>query len=226
MMETQKYVDMLFLQEEMEVLNEVELKVFLQKLLPEVKMKKFLTKVAGTIDKKRPFETLLKVKKLFAPLPNITTESIDSFMSRKYKNYLPLKKVARTVLRNSIPDASDRMIDTAATFVTISSMVAKKGEKIDERTRLKQQIKECVMKVRKFIDANEEEAEKRRIGKEEFADIAIAFVIISMASAVGLALAFGIYTILSTIAGLLAPLMVIAAIVAAIFIAVRIVIIT
>jgi hypothetical protein len=200
-----EYIDILYLHEELLQLNEIDLSAAIRKLTPESKTKNMVKNIATSLDKKDKSKSLKKIKTIVTAVPKVKPQSIDNHISSKYSDYKKMKKTADVVLKNSLPEVSIKVRDIASTFLSVSSMVAKKKNlNIEPTTNLKNNIKLFVTKVRSFVDFDEDEQEKKKSGleKEDIADLSVAWVIVTMSTALAVGLGTGMYGVLTAIAAL------------------------
>jgi hypothetical protein len=196
-----KYLEVLEIKEEFISLNEVEFSQLISMLTPETKTKTLVKKINSSINKKDPVKTLKTIKNILSFLPDISSKKIDSFIKSKIPDFIKLKQLANTILKNSLPGTSDNVIDYASSFLVVSSfIVEKRDQNIQPKENLKKRLKEFVLKTRKFMDENEPEEEKSKKGggfqKEDLPDLAVAWVIVIMSTAFMTGIGTGFYFIL------------------------------
>ena len=114
---------------------------------------------------------------------------------------MPMKKTASQILKNSLPNVSEKSQSAASSFLALASMFGKKDEKnMNPNDMLKRNIKEFVFRVRKFGETFEssEEGKKEgsRISKEDLPDLAVAWIIVVMSTAFAIGVGAGIYGVL------------------------------
>lgn len=194
-----KYLELLEIKEELIALNEIDLNSLISKLTPEAKTKAIIKKMRSSVDKKNPVKSMKAIKKILNFVPAFEAKKLDSFIQSKFSGHKSLKATAKTILKNSLPDASDTSIDFASTFLAVSATIAEKGkEKISPRDNLKNRIKEFVIRTRKFMDEHEEEAEKEQglFTKENLPDLAVGWIIVVMATAFATGIGGGVFLVL------------------------------
>jgi len=198
-----KYLDSFYLQEELNMLNEFDLTKLSSKIPTDEKANGILKKLNSSINMNKPKESLVKMKKVVSGLPSINTSSVESFATKKIKNYKAMKGMSQKIIENSLPGISNNMVNNAAIFLAISSNFSKKDEKVSQQDVLKRNIKTFVLKVRKFADDFDDSEEKKKTSvfqKEDIPDLAVAWVIVAMATAIAIGFGTGIYAILTSIA--------------------------
>jgi hypothetical protein len=203
------YLEQLDLIAGLELIKEIDLKDFAKKLAPS-QLKGIISKFKSSFDIKKPDKIIKAVKA--TKIPVVKPGIIDKFIGSKVPDYKKNKAAAKTILKNSIGNAKDLSIDAAATFIAIKSMFKKKGEKDDPKGILKKNIKEFVLKARKF--QSEYEAlpeEKQKIPKDVLGDYIVGATIISLGLAFLAFVGAGVYVILTSIATLIYPIIPIAA---------------
>jgi len=159
------------------------------------------------VDKRKPFETIKKLKPILSFLPTVKIETVDKYFSSKISQYKSFKKLSETILKNSLPEISDKSNNIASSFLALSSFIVQKGEEsIEPRENLKTRIKQFVIKTRKFMEeqSSEEKIKSGRFQKEDIPDLAVAWVIIVMAITFAAGIGMGSYVLLSALAGLIA----------------------
>jgi len=205
-----KYLDTLYLKEELIQLNEVEFSSFLSKLEPESKTKKLTKNIKSSLNKKDPVKSLKKIKMLLNIVPKgLKFKSIEKIAVQKIDGYKKMKQTAGIVLKNSLPGMSKKINEFAATFLAVSSVMAKKKNKnLTPQQNLKNQIQDFVMQVRKFESdhggmEDEKESKGGGITTENMTDIAVAWVIIAMSTAIAVGGGIGAYVLLTSLTGVL-----------------------
>ncbi|MFW9871761.1 MAG: hypothetical protein ACFFG0_01580 [Candidatus Thorarchaeota archaeon] len=198
----EKYLEILNIKSELEQLNEADFSNLISKFTPEAKTKNLVRKMSSNINKKDPVKSLKNINSIFSFVPTMSSKKIDGFIGSKVKEFNSLKRMADVILKNSLPDISDSARDYASSFVAVSSFVTDKNKKdIKIKDNLKLRIKEFVLRTRKFMDEHEPEVEKKgsRIQKEDLPDLAIAWTIVVMSTAIALGIGTGSYILLATI---------------------------
>lgn len=203
-----KYLDLFYLQEDLVHLNEEDLAKVASKFADEKKTMMLAKNIQKTLNTDDPVKSLKRVKQMMPPVPIKNVSSIDRYFSSKYSEYKKLKNTTTNILKNSLSQGmSDKMIDLASSFLVIHSMVIKKGDKnLTHTQNLKNSIKDFVMKTRKFADDfdDEEQSTKKQpiIQKEDIPDLAVAWTIVVMASALAIGLGTGLFHIMMAIASI------------------------
>jgi len=206
------YLEHLYVQEELMTLFEVDMNQIIAKFTPD-KLKSITKKVQGSINKKDPFKSMKLIKTVTKIIPTVNVATVDKYMASKVKEYNSMKKMAEVVIKNSFSGASKQAVAIASSAITVLSLVGKKNEKITLKENLKKNVKEFVVRARKFgEDYNEDDKETSGFQKEDLPDLAVAWVIITMGTAVAVALGTGGFMILSGVASLLMPAMIIIAV--------------
>ncbi len=201
-----RYFEILYIQEDLTNINEIDLTAFIQKLTPESKTKTLVKKIKGVVNEKDPLQSMKKVGAVVKHLPTLKISSIDKFLGLKIKEFGPLKKTSKTILANSVPGLSKQSLEIASSFLAFSSMITKKGEKFTTKQNLKKNATVFVSKVRKFgedYSADPEKNKGRGLQKEDIPDLAVAWVIIAMSTALAVGLISGMYIISGAIAGMI-----------------------
>jgi hypothetical protein len=169
------YLEDLYILEELEMLNEVELKKAIEKFLPREKMKSVIRKLQQILNPGNPKETLKKMKAL--GIPRIETKKIISYLDGKSDVFAKNRKKAEVVLKNSLPEAQRKIIPLAATVVAIKSVTRSKREPDKNPDKaLKDSLREFVGEVREV-----EEDHKEKINKDALLDYAIGAVTVTIA---------------------------------------------
>jgi len=182
------YLQHLFTQEEF--INEVDLKTLVSKTTPE-KIKSILKGIKNIINKTTtPVQSLKKIKRLTKNISVPSVGDIDKILASKVKKYKLMKQKTKTVIKNSIPGISEKALDIASSSIVVFSMMSRTTNKITLEKNLKKNIQEFVMRVRRFVE--EEEETKKSISKQDIADLAVAWIIVVM----GIAVATGGFMIL------------------------------
>lgn len=204
------YLEQLDLREELELVQEIDLKDFSKKL-NLAKLKGIASKLKNSFDIKNPNKIIKAVKS--AKIPSVKPSTIDKIIGSKVPTYKKNKASAKVVLKNSLGKANELSIDAAATFIALKSMYKKKDEKDNPNGILKRNIKEFVLKARKFQSEYESlpENKERAIPKDVLADYAIGATIVVLAIALAAGVGSGVYLILSSISTLIWPVLPIAA---------------
>ena len=171
--------------------------------LPKVD-KGLVQKLKGSINKKDPIGSMKKIKMLKPPgfKPN-TISKIENYLSKKFKKFGVFKSTSSAVIKNSLPGISPKMLDLSSGFLAFSSMITKKEDaKKDPKILLKMNIKKFVTECRKFGEdySDEENKVKAKMRPGDIADLSVAWVIISMASATAIGVISGTFIISGAIA--------------------------
>lgn len=196
-----------------QVLLELNIKRLVKVVSPFNKISPILKRLYIKIskDKTDVEKSLQTTRKSLSFLPKVSYEDIKSYFEKKVPQFQKLHNKTFTILRNSVPDASDRKLDKAATFVVLKSFTKKQNENTTVDANLNKNIQMLVFKIRKFIDENEEQRKKKKLTKEELTDLAVAWAVVVSSLALTLALGAGLYTVLSSISTWLMPLTLLAA---------------
>jgi hypothetical protein len=183
------------------VLNEAGMKAIISKFTPESKTIALVKKLNASVDKKDPLKSLKKVKSLLSFVPKVPAAKVDSFLGSNIPDYKKFKTTSNTVLKNSLSDVNPKVLDYASSFLALSAFIVPKGKNIAPDKNLKTNIKDFVMKTRKFIDDHEEKIDKTPlISKEDLPDIAVASVIITTAIGLAGGIIYGSWVVASAIA--------------------------
>lgn len=205
-----EYLDILYLQEEFEILNEFDVKGALSRLVPYISSKNLFQNIDKNLNVKKPIESMKKIKKLLPPMPEVSIEAMEKFISSKFTEFKGLMKTSSTVLDNSLPGASEYSKNLAAFAISFSSLFKGKDEPDDikPKDKLKQNIKNFVYKTRKFSDMYESnnEIEKKSGGNADAVDIAVASVAITGMIVLALGLIAGGIFIVPAISHLISAL--------------------
>jgi hypothetical protein len=209
-----KYLEVIYLQEDLVTINELDLKGFISKLSPESKTKSLAKKISGMVNPKKPIGSLKKVSAAVKFLPTIKKSSFDKYMVSKVDNYKVLKNKSEVIVRNSLPSVSKDAVDMASTFLAVSTMfVPKKDKNITKDKLLKRNVQTFVTKVRKFGDDYEDQERKESaLKKEDIPDLAVAWVIVVMSLAIGVAVYSGLVLTFGALASFLPWVMLVIAI--------------
>lgn len=148
-----EYLEQLYLLEEIELIEEVDLKKVIQKISPKRNLEELSNKFKK-ISKQKPKEMVNSVLKL--NVPSVKPSQIDSYFSKKGKEYKRLNKKAETVIKNSLPEASPKMVDAAATYVTVRSFLKMKKEPDNLDMRFRENVKNFISDVRERDDEVDE----------------------------------------------------------------------
>jgi hypothetical protein len=195
-----EYLKVLEIQDELVSLNEFELKNLISKLTPESKTKALIKDLSKSTNKRDPIKSLKRVSKLLKFLPTVELKKIDSYMKSKTTDYVKFKRMADVVVGNSLPGISDKARDFSSSFLAVTAFVVPKGKDIDPAKNLKNNIKTFVFKTRKFMDEQEDNVKKSGLQKEDLPDLAVAWVIVLMTTALAAGLGTGAYLVLAAIA--------------------------
>lgn len=184
-------------------LNEVYVREELN--LPKVDFKGFVNKSKKIVDEKDPKGSINRILKISPPgIKPSMLKTIDNYASSKYDKYDKMKNDTARIVKNSIEGVSPKMAQIAASYLVISSMFGKKNQQnMTHEAMLKTNIKEFVVKTRKFgEDYSDEEEEKKnkRLRPSDYADLSVAWVIVVMSTALAIGIGGGIYIFLKVIA--------------------------
>lgn len=216
MIKVDDYLELLFLQEGIEQLNEADVEKVTSKL--ESKSKTLVMQLKNAFNPKKPKDTISRMNKLVSFIPKLDVKKVDKYLSKKVKDFKKMKGLSLKVLENSIPDANKNLIEGVSSLVVVLSLFSKKGENKSSTEILKSNLKELVMKTRKFADDFDTEgtsSSKGLIPPEYITDIAIALAAITIALSIltlavmgGMALQSGIALVFTGIAAV-APTLVV-----------------
>lgn len=166
--------------------------------------KALVSKIKGNLDPKNPVASLKKISKLVpSGLKGNTVPKVDSYLSSRVKNYDKLKNTASQVVRNSIRGVSPKLSELAGSLLAISSMVSKKSQtNINPEKNLKNNIKDFVIKCRKFGEDYEDEEEKKgtKLRPSDYSDMVVAFAIVSIGIVIIASLITGGWVVFSALA--------------------------
>lgn len=221
-----KYLKELYIKEDDEYIIETDLKAALSKMTSSKKTQSILKGFSKTLNNKNPIGSLKQISSKIKYIPTIKTSSIDKYLTPKLSEFKKLKNTANVILTNSVPNISKESNQLASTFLAISSMYTKKSEKnLSPNQKMKNNSKEFVMRVRKFMDDNDDEetSKSRGFQKEDLPDLAVAWVIVAMATALAIGMGTGIIMVTTAIAGFLPWAMLLLTVVAALALAGKII---
>lgn len=200
------YLEQLYLTEQIELLDEGVLKDIVKKLVPESKIKSVISKLKKSFDIKKP-EKIIKAAKGIK-IPAVNPKIIDKTIGSKVPLFRKNKAIAKPILKNSLPKAKDKSIEAAATFVALQSLFKKKGETENLKAILRKNIKDFVLRARKFeSDYESQPEEKQTIPADVLGDYIIGSVIIILALVTMGYLMSGVYAIVSLIVGIFSGLL-------------------
>lgn len=198
------YLEQLQLSEDLEFIEEVDFKAFAKKIIPDVKLKGVVSKLKSSFDIKKPEKIIKAAKSIKVPL--VKPGVIDRLIGSKVPGYSKNKATAKAVLKNSVGGAKETSLDAASSFIAIQSMFKKKGEKDNPKEILRNNIKQFVLRARKFQSEYESiPEEKRAIPKDVIADYVIGATIIVLALGFVTLIGSGLYVVLTGIASLIFP---------------------
>lgn len=174
--------------------------------LPKMDVKNTINKMKKVIDIKDPEGSMKKLKGIAPPgFSEKTVKKMDSFLSKKSKDYNKMKRTASQVVKNSIGKISPKMADVAGSFIAFSSMFAPKNSKnINPQANLKNNIKKFISKARGFGEDFEDDAENKKLSVSNWVDIAVGWTIVVTALALAIGIGGGVFVFLSGLAGGLA----------------------
>lgn len=190
------YIESLYLRDKR--LVEFDLNKISKKLTPESKLKSWFKDYNSAVKKRDGKGVTKQLKKL--PIPKMTLAIVDKAASVTDSGYKKRKLLSKRVIENSLPGTTNKSTDIAASFLSLlSSLKASKNDNRSESDRLKQYLKEFVIKSRKFMDEHEGEVEKKdkrtAFQKEDLPDLAVAWTIVVMTT--GLSVAVSIFIVFS-----------------------------
>lgn len=191
------YLEDLYLLEELEQLNEVELKKAIEKFTPRNKLMNVAKKLQKVVDMQNPKETLKKLKSL--GIPNVKFKKVVSYLDKKSDIFEKNRKKAEIIIKNSLPEADRKLIPIAATVVAIKSITKPKRKPGNDPDKLlKNSLREFVGEVREV-----EEEHQEKIKREMLLDYAIGAVIVSIALGIIFLILHGGLAILAFIKGII-----------------------
>ena len=193
------YLEQLNISEDLELLEEADFKALAKKLVPDVKLKGVVSKLKSSFDIKKPEKIIKAVKAINIPI--VKPKTIDKIIGSKIPGYSKNKATAKVILKNSMTGAKETSLDAAASFIALQSMFKKKGEKDDPKGILKNNIKQFVLRARKF--QSEYEAipeEKRVIPKDVLVDYVLGATIVVLALGFVTLIGSGLYVVITTVA--------------------------
>lgn len=191
------YLEDLYLMEELEQLNEIELKKAIEKFTPRNKLRNVAKKLQKVVDMQNPKETLKKLKAL--GIPDIKIKKVVSYLDNKSEIFEKNRKKAEIIIKNSLPEADRKLIPIAATVVAIKSITKPKREPSNDPDKLlKNSLREFVGEVRQV-----EEEHQEKIKREMLLDYAIGAVIVSIALGIIFLILHGGLAILAFIKGII-----------------------
>ena len=192
------YLEVLHFNNEVDIINEGILDIF-----PKLDFKKYYKQMLQNLDKRDPLKSLQKIEKLVPTgiTKNLITK-VENQLYKKVDKYKKLKMTSQNILKNSLPEISDSMLDFSSSFLAISSFAVKnrEGTLTPEKTLVKN-LKEFVYKVQTYTDDYDETTSKTKLAKATYTDMIVGFVVISTALAIITGLFFGGYLIGSLIGG-------------------------
>lgn len=222
-MDINTYLESLYIQEDVAYIMESDLKTALSKLSPVSKTKNLLSSFSKVLDDKIPVKSLKKIQLKTKFIPKFKTTSVDKYLTSKYSEYKSMKSLSKTILTNSLPNISKESNETASIFLSISTLYMKKGEKnLKPKDRLKNNTKDFVLRVRNFMDSNDDQVKEDGFSKEDLPDLAVAWAIVSMATAIAIGLGTGIISVAFAFAGFLPWGMLLIVVVAALALLVKV----
>lgn len=187
------YIDSLYFRED-ESLLEINFSQVIKRLTPESKFRGWFKDFNSAVKNKKPKEVVNQLKKL--GLPKMTIATINKAASTSDSNYMKRKKLAQTILSNSLSKATKKSIEPASAFLAIlCAMKTSKNDKRDDMNRLKGYVKEFVLKARKFTDdyggePEEKTAKPGGLSKEDLPDVAVAWTIMVMTTGLSVTLSY------------------------------------
>ena len=168
--------------------------------IPKMDVKKTAKKMKAAVNMKDPKGSIKKLQGMVPPGINKQTfNKIDKLLNEKFTDYSKFKRIASGVVKNSIDGVSPKMANYAGSFLAFSSMFAPKGKQnLSPDKNLKLNIKQFVTEARKFGEDYEQEEEKEtsRIRVSDYADIAVAWVIITTSLSLAIGIGGGVYMFL------------------------------
>jgi len=182
-----KYINDLYVVEEINYLLEFNFKSLMDKFKKDSDAISFGKKLKRMVDPKNPKKTIDKVKSLTKHI-KIDLSLVDKLLAKSDKDFLKRKQLSSQILKNSLPKANPKSIDTASTFLSFSSVIQNKNKQVPPNQKLKTDIKQFVGKVRKFEGDFGEDDETPKKGQsipiESVPDYAIGIVIIMTISVI------------------------------------------
>ena len=201
------YLELLLLQEGVISLNEADVDKIVTKIEPKGKM--ITTQMRSALNPKKPKESLMKIDKLISFIPKLDIQRVDKSLTGKMKDYKKMKQMSMRVIENSLPNVSRPIANAVSSLIVVTSAFKGKNENTTPNDSLKKNLKELVMKTRKFADDFEADSERGRnlIPPEYISDIAVALSAITIAISIlmlvytgGVALHSGILMVFGAIA--------------------------
>ena len=113
------YIESLYLKDK--ILLEFDLDKISKKLTPESKLKNWFSNYNSAVKKQNGKEVVNQLKKL--PIPKMTLATIDKVASTTDKAYKKRQMMSTRVLENSLPNATSKSIDFAASFLSLLSSI-------------------------------------------------------------------------------------------------------
>lgn len=227
-----KYLNDLYITEEINYILEFEFKSLLNKFKTKSDIMSFGKKFKSLVNVKNPEKAIKKGKQLTKNI-KVELSSVDKFLSKIDKTFLKRKTLAKRILENSLSKASLSSIDIASSFLAVTSVIQKKNKQLPTNVKLKNDIKKFVTQVRKFQNEygeNEDDDSKsssHRIPMESVPDYAIGLTIFlfgvviiwGLVSFTEIVVTSGLW-VLTSIAGILATPLTVSIAIIAVFLAI------
>ena len=192
------YLEVLHFNHEVNIVTEGILDIF-----PKLDFKKYYRQMLQRLDKRDPLKSLQRIEKIVPSgiTKNILTK-VENELYKKVDKYKKLKTTGQNVLKNSIPEIGDSMLEFSSSFLAISAFAVKKSDdNLTPEKSLVKNLKEFVYKVQTYTDDYDETTSKTKLAKATYTDMIVGFVVISTALAIITGLFFGGYLIGSLIGG-------------------------
>ena len=183
------YLESLYIQE--------DLSKYIKSLLPESTIKSFFSKAEKNIDEKKPLISLKKISKILPKVKHEKVISLNNFFEKRVPEFKDNRIVAEKVLKNSIANVNDKVLFGASIILSLTSLIKRKDDKPDIKSKeiLKRNLKEFVGKVNKFIEVNTigNEENKSGVSSHDYADLAVAWVLVTTTLAIVSGVGLGVY---------------------------------
>jgi hypothetical protein len=191
------YLDSIYMQED------------INSIFPSIS-KSITSKLKGMINVKDPVGSMKKISKAVPNMdPNKKLPMVERFLSSKIDKYDTYKKMTVTVLTNSVNGLTPKTASALAPTIIAGSMLAKKSNaNLTLERNLKLNLKEIVVKARKFGEDFEEEDEddpaKKSRKVNDIADLSVAWAVILVISTAVIGAVAGGWVVLSIISAIVA----------------------
>ena len=140
------YLNQLYLEEELQLLDEALFNVVKKFTSDKIKL------LVGTL-KRGDLKKVKKIGDSFG-ITRIKPAKLNSFAKSKIPSYKDSKNISERVLKNSIPGLSKNMLNHASSLIAIASVIPKKKGVAPKspKVRTKELLKDVVMRSRKWQD--------------------------------------------------------------------------